>query len=139
MQNAYGLNAIDARKLSFYTPKVLLILDTLLLQIMVQMFLIGNLFQPKNTPYPSLENRMEIYNKESVALSIKAIEKCIDGKIEKEKITHLITVSCTGMSAWFGFIVNGRIRTTVNYTKNKHQFHGLLCCHTCVKNGTTNC
>jgi hypothetical protein len=52
MQNAYGLNAIDARKLSFYTPKVLLILDTLLLQIMVQMFLIGNLFQPKKYTLP---------------------------------------------------------------------------------------
>jgi predicted naringenin-chalcone synthase len=30
---------------------------------------------------------------------VDAIEKCIEGKINKKSITHLITASCTGMSA----------------------------------------
>ena len=29
----------------------------------------------------------------------KAIEKCLENKLSKDEITHLITVSCTGMSA----------------------------------------
>jgi predicted naringenin-chalcone synthase len=49
--------------------------------------------------FPSLETRMEIYEKEAAPLSITSIENCIRGKISKEEITHLITVSCTGMSA----------------------------------------
>lgn len=50
-------------------------------------------------PFPDLELRMEWYNKAAAPLSVSAIEKCIDGRISKEKITHLITASCTGMSA----------------------------------------
>lgn len=47
----------------------------------------------------SLEERLEIYNKNSLALSVKAIQKCINGIISEKEITHLITVSCTGMTA----------------------------------------
>ncbi len=54
---------------------------------------------PDLEPFPNLEKRMEWFNKHAAALSIKSIEKCIDGKINKADITHLITVSCTGMSA----------------------------------------
>ena len=50
-------------------------------------------------PFPSLEQRMAYYNKYAGPLSVDAIRNCIDGKIKKEEITHLITVSCTGMSA----------------------------------------
>ena len=50
-------------------------------------------------PFPNLESRMEWYNKTAAPLSIKAIENCINDKINKDEITHLITVSCTGMSA----------------------------------------
>ena len=50
-------------------------------------------------PFPDLELRMQWYNKTAAPLSIKAIEGCIENKIEKNDITHLITVSCTGMSA----------------------------------------
>ena len=42
---------------------------------------------------------MKIYNEFAAPLSVETIEKCIEGKIQKEEITHLITVSCTGMSA----------------------------------------
>jgi len=50
-------------------------------------------------PFPDLGLRMHWFNKTAAALSVSAIEKCISDKIDKEDITHLITVSCTGMSA----------------------------------------
>ena len=50
-------------------------------------------------PFPSLELRMIWYNKFAPALSVDAIRECIDGHIPAKEITHLITVSCTGMSA----------------------------------------
>jgi predicted naringenin-chalcone synthase len=49
-------------------------------------------------PFPSVEDRMKVYKQHAAALSVKAIDNCI-GSFPKEKITHLITVSCTGMSA----------------------------------------
>ena len=50
-------------------------------------------------PFPGLEYRMQWYHRAAPALSVRAITQCIDGKINKDEITHLITVSCTGMSA----------------------------------------
>jgi predicted naringenin-chalcone synthase len=50
-------------------------------------------------PFPSLELRMQWYNKYAAPLSVDAIRNCIEGKIHTNEITHLITVSCTGMSA----------------------------------------
>lgn len=50
-------------------------------------------------PFPSIEHRMEWYDNNASKLSVNAIEKCINNKIDKKEITHLITVSCTGMSA----------------------------------------
>jgi predicted naringenin-chalcone synthase len=49
-------------------------------------------------PFPELEQRMEWYQRYAATLSISAIDKCLQ-KFRKKKITHLITVSCTGMSA----------------------------------------
>ncbi len=48
---------------------------------------------------PSIGDRMDIYDRFAPDLSVETIEKCIEGKINKDQITHLITVSCTGMSA----------------------------------------
>ena len=50
-------------------------------------------------PFPTLEQRMACFNETSVGLSTHCIEDCLDGKLEPAAITHLITVSCTGMSA----------------------------------------
>ena len=50
-------------------------------------------------PFPNLEKRMEWYAGAAAILSVDTIKKCIQGKIESSEITHLITVSCTGMSA----------------------------------------
>ena len=50
-------------------------------------------------PFPSLEQRMVIYNKQAPLLSVDAIRDCLNHANDQKKITHLITVSCTGMSA----------------------------------------
>ncbi|MDX2046165.1 MAG: type III polyketide synthase [Chitinophagaceae bacterium] len=50
-------------------------------------------------PFPALEQRMIWYNKYAAQLSVDAIRNCMDGFIHDHDITHLITVSCTGMSA----------------------------------------
>jgi predicted naringenin-chalcone synthase len=59
-------------------------------------------FYPKTLnlePFPGLEKRMQWFNRHAPALSVQAIRDCIHGKISSNEITHLITVSCTGMSA----------------------------------------
>lgn len=50
-------------------------------------------------PFPSLEERMRWYQLYAAALSVKAIHRCLNGKCAVREVTHLITVSCTGMSA----------------------------------------
>ncbi|MEO7983767.1 MAG: type III polyketide synthase, partial [Bacteroidota bacterium] len=49
-------------------------------------------------PFPKLEKRMQWYQLYAAQLSLNAIEKCRE-KTPGQTITHLITVSCTGMSA----------------------------------------
>ena len=57
-------------------------------------------FIPRNRKaFPTLEERMEVFEKEALPLSLNAINNCINGIINANEITHLITVSCTGMSA----------------------------------------
>lgn len=50
-------------------------------------------------PFPGIEKRMQLFDEYAPSLAAKAIYSCIENKIKKEAITHLITVSCTGISA----------------------------------------
>jgi predicted naringenin-chalcone synthase len=50
-------------------------------------------------PFPSLEQRMMVYNKQAPLLSVDAVRDCLKATHDPKAITHLITVSCTGMSA----------------------------------------
>jgi len=50
-------------------------------------------------PFPSLEQRMQLFNLQAAPLSVAAIHACIRGIATTRELTHLITVSCTGMSA----------------------------------------
>src|SRR5438105_1275596 len=51
-------------------------------------------------PFPSLDERMHVYKREASSLCTKAIDTCIaDAPVDLSSITHLITVSCTGMCA----------------------------------------
>ena len=92
-------------------------------------------FIPQNhdAPFPSLEERMKIYNREAPLLSISAVNDCIEGYITPLEITHLITISCTGMSApgldlqiaeALGLAPN-IFRTSVNFMGCYAAVHGL--------------
>ena len=50
-------------------------------------------------PFPGIEKRMNLYMENAAALSVIAIDDCIKNRIDRTSITHLITVSCTGISA----------------------------------------
>lgn len=50
-------------------------------------------------PFPSLEQRMSVFNKQAPLLSVDAIRDCLTGVLHDRDITHFITVSCTGLSA----------------------------------------
>jgi predicted naringenin-chalcone synthase len=50
-------------------------------------------------PFPSVEKRMHWFNHTAPKLSQTALENCITEVVEKDQITHLITVTCTGLSA----------------------------------------
>jgi predicted naringenin-chalcone synthase len=50
-------------------------------------------------PFPSLEKRMKIFNRNAVGLSARAIRNCLENQLDPHEITHLITVTCTGLSA----------------------------------------
>lgn len=50
-------------------------------------------------PFPSLEQRMAVYSRQAPLLSVDAVRDCLRHNHDTKNITHLITVSCTGMSA----------------------------------------
>lgn len=59
-------------------------------------------FFPKNIqllPEPSINVRMELFKKHACTLSIEAIKKIKGFDSIKQSITHIITVTCTGLSA----------------------------------------
>ena len=59
-----------------------------------------NFFIPTENlePFPSIEKRMKSFREHAAPLSLKAINDCLEN-FQDQNITHLITVSCTGMSA----------------------------------------
>ncbi len=50
-------------------------------------------------PFPTLEQRISVYQKQAPLLSVDAVRDCLGHTHRTDEITHLITVSCTGMSA----------------------------------------
>ncbi len=59
-------------------------------------------FFPKNRfliPEPTLNQRMALFKKHALSLSLKAIKKINGFETLKDTITHIITVTCTGLYA----------------------------------------
>lgn len=56
---------------------------------------------PTLEPFPTVQQRMQVYRAHALALSEEAIRNCLQQHqtTELKHITHLITVSCTGMYA----------------------------------------
>ena len=101
MQQAYALEATENRKLRFLYN--LSGIDSRYSSIPDYSLPLPDwTFYPKNEalqPFPSLEYRMDWYQQHAAPLSAAAIRQCADGFIQPQEITHLITVSCTGLSA----------------------------------------
>lgn len=101
MQTVYALNEADKRKLRFLyhqsgiSQRYSVIAD-------YSKTIDEWKFYPQTEnlePFPSLEHRMTVYNRQAPALSVNAIRNCLHSEHASGHITHLITVSCTGMSA----------------------------------------
>lgn len=101
MRQVYAMNEVDARKLKFlYHQSGIQNRHSVVSDYSRQVNEWKFYPQAENLePFPSLELRMTWYNKYAPALSVDAVRDCIDGIIKPKEITHLITVSCTGMSA----------------------------------------
>ncbi len=56
---------------------------------------------PGMEPFPTVSQRMRVYRQEAVPLALKAINDCLANypDFDPQTITHLITVSCTGLYA----------------------------------------
>ena len=55
---------------------------------------------PTLEPFPTVQQRMEQYRKHAVNLSEDAVRQCLaKSAVSLKELTHLITVSCTGMYA----------------------------------------
>ncbi len=100
MQEIYQLDAIEKRKLSFlYSQSGIAQRHS----VIPDFGLTPDLwtFVPSNNkdPFADIDKRMAIYKTQAAPLCIQAIESCLDKHCNKNAITHLITISCTGMSA----------------------------------------
>ncbi|MBN2545836.1 MAG: type III polyketide synthase [Spirochaetes bacterium] len=89
-------------------------------------------FYPKNKkmlPEPSTMQRNDLYIKESNRLSLKAVNKLLKELPRglKNKITHIITISCTGFSApGFDFYILKKL----NLSPDIDRFHiGFMGCY----------
>jgi len=100
MQSVYALNETEKRKMKFLynhcgiETRYSVLPDYTLPADKWQFFNATENLQP----FPSLEKRMKCFRQYAAPLSHSAINNCRK-KFSDVKITHLITVSCTGMSA----------------------------------------
>ncbi|GAA4728649.1 type III polyketide synthase [Flavisolibacter ginsenosidimutans] len=101
MQQVYALPPADARKLRFMYNQSGIAQRYSVLPDYGKPMAEWKFYPPTENlePFPSLEQRMAVYNKQAPLLSIDAIRDCLSHKHLPQNITHLITVSCTGMSA----------------------------------------
>jgi alpha-pyrone synthase len=56
---------------------------------------------PNLEPFPTVRDRMQLYEREALPLALKAVGNCFEAleNFKPKSITHLITVSCSGMYA----------------------------------------
>lgn len=101
MQMVYAFGDVDKRKLRFlYNNSGIKTRYSAIPDY--SLALPGWEFFPKGEnlePFPSIELRMKWYDQHAAPVSIKAILNCLEGYATPDQVTHLITVSCTGMSA----------------------------------------
>lgn len=101
MQASYQLNDIEKRKLKFLYHQSGIHYRHSVIKDYGQQIRDENSFIPLNNTdtYPTIDKRMQLYNQHALPLSMDAAAQCFTEQIKPTDITHLITVSCTGMSA----------------------------------------
>lgn len=101
MQRIYALNEAEKRKLKFLYQQSGIEARYSVIPDYTRSIREWEFYPPTENldPFPSLEQRMDLYHVHAPALSLQSIRHCLEGKSEAKDITHLITVSCTGMSA----------------------------------------
>ncbi|TKK70401.1 type III polyketide synthase [Ilyomonas limi] len=99
MQQAYNLNATDRRKLAFMYHYSGIENRYSVLKDFSQPPQQWQFINIESNEYTPLDKRMELYKQHALPLSSKAAQRCLKNIKEAITITHLITVSCTGMSA----------------------------------------
>jgi predicted naringenin-chalcone synthase len=132
MQKAYKLEEAEARKLAFLYKQSAIETRYSVLSDFSNDQADGD-FVSTTDEAPSVQRRMQLYNQFAVDLSVAAIEDCVKDIITPSQITHLITVSCTGMSApgldlqvAEALGLNSNIfRTSVNFMGCYAAIHGL--------------
>ncbi|WP_152270146.1 type III polyketide synthase [Agriterribacter humi] len=146
MQQVYATNTTEQRKMKFLYHQS---------GIQNRYSVIGDYnrpvkdwkFYPRSEnlePFPALEQRMALYNKYAAPLSVDAIRNCIENKLPAKQITHLITVSCTGMSAPgldlqiidLMDLPNTIYRTSINFMGCYAAIHALKIADAICKNDT---
>lgn len=146
MQRVYAADATEQRKMKFLYHQS---------GIQYRYSVIGDYsrslndwkFYPRSEslePFPSLEQRMALYNNHAAALSVDAIRNCTERVLPAKEITHLITVSCTGMSApgldlqiaGMMDLPNTLYRTSINFMGCYAAIHALKIADSICRNDT---
>lgn len=101
-------------------------------------------FYPEATdlrPFPSTSKRSEVYRSEALELSCKAVEKCMEGSaIQLEELTHLVTVSCTGMYApGLDIDLVNSLGLSTNIQRTSINFMGCYAAITAIKTADAIC
>lgn len=100
------------------------------------------LYDRKRFSNPTTHKRMEVFEQASVDLGVDVAERCLDQSLyEKEEITHIITVTCTGLSApGLEILIPEKLglskniqRHTVNFMGCYASFRALKLAHTICK------
>ncbi len=136
MQNAYGIDDTEMRKLRFLYKHSGIdtrysVIDDYSLPAAERTFFPAS---DDLEPFPGIERRMELFAEHAPGLSQESAEACLEkAGVSREEVTHLITVSCTGLSApglelelmeRMGLRLNIH-RTAVNFMGCYAAVHGL--------------
>ncbi len=92
-------------------------------------------------PFPTTSQRGELYRSNAIHLSRQAIGKCLkSSRIGTHEITHLITVSCTGMYApGLDFDIINQMGLQKNIQRTSINFMGCFAALTAMKAANSIC
>jgi len=101
MSHMYGLQEDEKRKLKLLHAKSAIDIRYSVLSDFSEKEHASNFFATAQFPEnsPTIDSRLEKYFHHAAPLAGEAIKDCITSDVPLSAITHLITVSCTGMSA----------------------------------------